>query len=98
MAVRRNGHHRSRSHEPDLAKSAGQVVESIKDLGQDARSMAEQSVSQARDAAAGYWEEGRSQATRWEQSLEDMIREKPIQSLAMAVGAGFVLGFFFRGR
>jgi ElaB/YqjD/DUF883 family membrane-anchored ribosome-binding protein len=74
------------------------VVESIKELGGDARSLAEEQVAQARDTAAQYWEDGRQRAADWEASLEDMIRNEPVKSLAIAVGAGFVLGFLFRGR
>jgi ElaB/YqjD/DUF883 family membrane-anchored ribosome-binding protein len=96
--ARRNGNHRNRVQESGLADSAAHAVESVKDLGSEARSIAEQQLAQARDAAVGYWEEGRDQAMRWEESLEEMIREQPVKSLAIAVGAGFVLGFLFRGR
>ena len=98
MAVRRNGHARTRSQQPDLAESAGHVVDSLKDLGGEAQALAEKQLSQARDTAAEYWEDGRRRAADWEESLEEMIREQPVKSLAIAVGAGFVLGFLFRGR
>nr|AXL05497.1 DUF883 domain-containing protein [uncultured bacterium] len=98
MAVRRNGHARSRAHQPDLTKSAGHVVDSLKELGGEARTLAGKQVADVRDTAAEYWQDGRRQAADWQASLEEMIRDKPIQSLAMAVGAGFALGFLFRGR
>jgi ElaB/YqjD/DUF883 family membrane-anchored ribosome-binding protein len=98
MAIRRNGHARTRAQHPDLKRSADQVVESVKELGDEARSLAEKQISQVRDSAAEYWEDGRRQAGEWEESFEEMIREKPIQSLAIALGAGFLVGFLFRGR
>ena len=97
MAVRRNGHARTRAQQPDLTKSAGQVVDSLKDLGGEAQALAGKQLSQARDTAAEFWEDGRRRAANWEEALEDMIREKPVKSLAIAVGAGLVLGFLFRG-
>jgi ElaB/YqjD/DUF883 family membrane-anchored ribosome-binding protein len=98
MAVRRNGHARSRAPHPDLTKSAGHVVESIKELGGDARTLAGEQVSHARDTAADYWEDGRKRVVSWEESLEEMIREQPVKSMLIAAGAGLVLGFMFRRR
>jgi ElaB/YqjD/DUF883 family membrane-anchored ribosome-binding protein len=98
MAVRRNGHARTRAHQPDLTKSAENVVESLKELGDEARALAGKQVADVRDTAVGYWEDGRERAADWQALLEEMIREKPVKSLAIAVGAGFALGFLFRGR
>jgi ElaB/YqjD/DUF883 family membrane-anchored ribosome-binding protein len=95
MAARRNGHARSRTR-PDLKESAGHVAESLKEVGDEVRTLAGKQVSQVRDTAAAYWEDGRRRATDWEESLEDMVREQPLKSVLMAVGAGFVLGFLFR--
>ena len=40
MAVRRNGHARTRAHQPDLTESAGHVVDSLKELGGEAQALA----------------------------------------------------------
>jgi len=98
MTVRRNGHARTRAHQPDLTKSAGHVVESIKELGGEARSLVGEQVSHARETATDILEDGRRRAVNWEQSLEQMIREQPVKSVLIAAGTGLVLGFMLRRR
>jgi ElaB/YqjD/DUF883 family membrane-anchored ribosome-binding protein len=44
---------------------------------------------------AGYYEQGRDRAVELEHSLENRIREKPISSLAIAAGFGFLIGMLW---
>ena len=45
-----------------------------------------------REQAADYYEHGRRRASEMEQSLEQYVQEKPIQSLLIAAGVGMLLG------
>jgi ElaB/YqjD/DUF883 family membrane-anchored ribosome-binding protein len=44
---------------------------------------------------SGYYEQGRDRAIELEHSLENRIREKPISSLAIAAGLGFLIGMLW---
>ena len=51
---------------------------------------------QLRDQATDYYEQGRQRATEMEQSLEQYVHEKPIQSLLIAAGVGMLLGVLWK--
>ena len=48
------------------------------------------------EAASQAYEQGRQQLTGWEQSLEENIRAKPLQSIVLATGIGLLLGLLWR--
>jgi ElaB/YqjD/DUF883 family membrane-anchored ribosome-binding protein len=52
----------------------------------------------ARDMAAEKYKKSRDAAMRWEHNIESHIAEKPLQSLLIAAGAGFLLGMLWRRR
>ncbi len=54
-------------------------------LADDAR----QALHEARDAAM-------DSAARWEESLEERIRQQPLKSVLIAAGVGIVLGVLLR--
>jgi hypothetical protein len=70
-------------------------------MGASALQVAHRSVGQLRDRAAEYAEEGRDQVHSAERALRRFVREQPLKSaligasLAVAVGAGVLLGRFF---
>ncbi len=80
----------------DLKQSAQQVGQNLRDLGGQARDAATQQYDQLRDQATEYYEQGRERAREMEQSLEQYVQEKPIQSLAIAAGVGLVLGILWK--
>lgn len=90
-----------------LRDTAAQVKESVKNLGNQARDAAthgyEQVRQQAGDAyehgkqkAGEAYEHGKEKARQYEQTLEQYVQEKPIQSLLIAAGVGVVLGILWK--
>jgi len=66
------------------------------ETGKEMRAQAQELIAQGREVVAEYYEEGRNQAIAWQQQLENQVREKPLQSLLMAVGVGLLLGMLRR--
>jgi len=64
--------------------------------GKEIRDQAQELMTQGKEVAAEYYEEGRNQVIAWQQQLEDQVREKPLQSLLMAAGVGLLLGLLRR--
>ena len=90
-----------------LSKKAAEARESLQEVGQAAREAAQEKMQQVRDVAqervgelrdrAGeYYEMGRDRAYDLEQSLEQRIRERPLNSVLMAAGIGILLGILWR--
>jgi len=51
-----------------------------------------------RDTARDSYEYSRDKLQDWEAGLEDHVRSRPVLTLAVAVGVGFVVGFLVRGK
>ncbi len=66
------------------------------ETGKEMRAQAQELIAQGKEVVAEYYEEGRNQAIAWQQQLENQVREKPLQSLLMAVGVGLLLGMLRR--
>jgi ElaB/YqjD/DUF883 family membrane-anchored ribosome-binding protein len=80
----------------DLKETAAQVGENLRNLGGQVREQATQQYEQLRDQASDYYEQGRQRAMEVEQSLEQYVHEKPIQSLLIAAGVGMLLGILWK--
>jgi ElaB/YqjD/DUF883 family membrane-anchored ribosome-binding protein len=48
------------------------------------------------ETASQYYAQGRQQLEGWEQSLEEHIRAKPLQSVVLATGIGLLLGWLWK--
>ena len=90
-----------------IKETAGQVGQQLRDMGTQAKSVAQEQMGQireqatqyydqSRDMAQQYYEEGRQRAMEWEQGLEDYVRQQPVKAVLMAAGVGLVLGFLWR--
>jgi ElaB/YqjD/DUF883 family membrane-anchored ribosome-binding protein len=55
-----------------------------------------ETARQVGETASQYYEQGRQQLAGLEQSLEDNIRAKPLQSVLLATGIGLLLGLLWR--
>jgi ElaB/YqjD/DUF883 family membrane-anchored ribosome-binding protein len=82
----------------DLKSSATQAAQSVRQMGEQVRDAASEKFEQLRGQANDYYEQGRQRAREWEQSLEEYVQEKPIQSLLIAAGVGAVLGWIWKSR
>jgi ElaB/YqjD/DUF883 family membrane-anchored ribosome-binding protein len=68
----------------------------IREKAQDMATSVEKLGSQASEVATQYYQQGREQVEEWEKFLKAQLREKPLQSLAIAGGVGLVLGLLLR--
>lgn len=75
-----------------VSETAGQVRERAAAMFETGKEKAQQYLQQGRESASEYLHEGADKAKEFEQQVEQYIRQKPIQSVLMAVGVGVVLG------
>ena len=90
-------------------RSGGDIRENLQDVGSKAREVAQQAAGQVRDVAQErlgqlrntaeeYYQMGRDRASDLERTLEERIREKPLNSVLMAAGLGVLLGIIWTRR
>jgi ElaB/YqjD/DUF883 family membrane-anchored ribosome-binding protein len=79
-----------------LKETAQQVQQNLRELGSQARTAATQQYEHLRQQANDYYAQGRERATEMEQTLEQYVQEKPLQSLLIAAGVGMLLGVLWR--
>lgn len=60
------------------------------------REKASEYLEAGREKASEYYEISKAKAQEWEHTVEEYIREKPLQSVLIAAGVGAVLGFLLR--
>jgi ElaB/YqjD/DUF883 family membrane-anchored ribosome-binding protein len=72
--------------------NAHKVQATRKDVTRKAQELGEQ----GKELASEYYQQGRDQALIWQKQLQQHIREKPLQSLAVAGGIGLLLGLLWR--
>ncbi len=87
----------------DLKQTAQQVKDAVVEKVGEVRDRASHALEAGRDKAQAYYEQGKDAASdymhqgvdkakQFEHSVEQYIREKPIQSVLIAAGIGVVLG------
>lgn len=81
-----------RSATGELREKASDIKHDIQELGVAAKQMAQESLSQVRDAASDCMEQGRARAHDLSRSIENQIREQPLRSVLIAGGIGLLLG------
>ncbi len=86
----------SGSGQSNLGETAAEVKENLRDIGTQVRDQATQQYEQMKEQAGQYYEEGRRRAMEMEQTLEQYVQEKPIQSLLIAAGVGMLLGMIWK--
>ena len=72
---------------------AAHMADTVRDIGMKAGKAARDSLDQVRQAAGSYMETGREKAMELEHTVEDQIKSRPLQSLLIAAGVGFAIGF-----
>jgi ElaB/YqjD/DUF883 family membrane-anchored ribosome-binding protein len=78
-----------------LREKTSDVKSSLQEMGSSAKQMAQEKFEDVRDSMVGYYEQGRDKAIELEHSLENRIRERPISSLLVATGVGFLVGMLW---
>ena len=81
----------NRSPAEELREKATQVQKDIRDLGAAAKDVAAEKVDH-------WYKEGREKVVQFEQTLENRIREHPLQSVMIAAGVGFLAGYLVSRR
>lgn len=76
----------------ELREQASRVRDDIVELTRLARSAAREEFERLRDNAADNLGRGRRKANRLQEDLDRKVSERPLTSLAIAVGAGVILG------
>jgi ElaB/YqjD/DUF883 family membrane-anchored ribosome-binding protein len=81
----------------DRAQEAGaQVRDRAQEAGAQVRDKAQEMVRQGEEIASDYYQQGRQQMEAVENTLEDGIRAKPLQSVLIAAGIGMLLGLVLK--
>jgi ElaB/YqjD/DUF883 family membrane-anchored ribosome-binding protein len=75
-----------------MREKSTDVKQSLQEMGSAAKQIAQQQYEGVRDTVVDYYDQGREKAMEFEQSLEKRIRERPISSVLVATGIGFLLG------
>jgi ElaB/YqjD/DUF883 family membrane-anchored ribosome-binding protein len=83
------------STRPD-GRNTAERYDHMQETAQEMRDKAQELMTQGKEVAAEYYEEGRNQVLAWQQQLETQVREKPLQSLLIAAGVGLLFGLLRR--
>jgi ElaB/YqjD/DUF883 family membrane-anchored ribosome-binding protein len=81
-----------------VQERASNIAHNVQQMGADAATAVKEQVQQVRDTAVGYYEDGRDRAVQLEKRLEKRVKQHPMNSVLIAIGAGFLLGMLFRRR
>src|SRR5579872_6789322 len=77
-----------------VADATDDVLESLHGVRTHATAQARENLENLRDTAAGYVNDGRSQAEEAKALVEQKIRSQPVTSVLLAAGVGFLIGAF----
>ncbi len=80
----------------DIAALAKAVAAAGTTKAEDLKSKARRASNEAMDASAQMLDAARAQAVSIERDLERQIRTKPLQSVAIAAGVGFLFALLSR--
>ena len=68
----------------------------MQETGKEMRDKAQELMTQGKEVAAEYYEEGRNQVLAWQQHLENQVREKPLQAVFIAASIGLLYALLRR--
>jgi ElaB/YqjD/DUF883 family membrane-anchored ribosome-binding protein len=81
-----------------LREQTTKVKEDVRELGRLGREVSQEKFEQCCESTGGFVDKGRDKVQVVEDKVVTYVREKPVKSLAMAIGAGALLGFLLRRR
>ena len=67
-----------------------------RDKAQEGSAQVSETAQQVSETASAAYEQGREQIAHVGQSLEEHIRDKPVQFVLMAAGLGMILAFLWK--
>ena len=81
-----------------LGKQAKHVKKDLREVRGTVRDAAQETVGEFGEAAAEYFEQGRDKVHGVACACEQFVRERPLSSVLMAAGVGWLLGRFWKRR
>jgi len=78
-----------------MREKADDLKSNLQEMGSAAKHMAQEQFAGVRDTMSTYYEQGRERAMELEHSLENRVRERPISSILVATGLGFLIGMLW---
>ena len=75
---------------------AEEIRRAAEKKAEELKAAAENRAREFRGVAETAWTDARSRAKYWQSEGEAYVRENPTRAILMALGAGFLLGLFFR--
>lgn len=81
-----------------IGKNAKEVTEDIEEMGETVRDAAQEKLDQAADKAVEYYEQGRDKVHGVACRCERFLHERPLASVLIAAGIGWLLGRFWKRR
>jgi ElaB/YqjD/DUF883 family membrane-anchored ribosome-binding protein len=79
-----------------LGKQAREVTEDVKKMGETVRDAAQEKLDQVGEKAVECCAEGREQVHGAACACEQFLRQRPLMSVALAAGVGWLFGRFWR--
>jgi ElaB/YqjD/DUF883 family membrane-anchored ribosome-binding protein len=92
-----NGIHMSTTSDR-LGKQAMEVKKDLQEMNETVRDAAQEKLGQVGEKASAYYEQGRDKAHGIACACEQFLRERPLASVLMAAGAGWLVGRFWKRR
>ena len=79
-----------------LGKQAKDVTEDIRKMGRTVRGAAQEQLDQVGEKASEYYEQGRDKVHDVMCACMEKLRERPLMSVLIAIGIGWLLGRFWK--
>jgi ElaB/YqjD/DUF883 family membrane-anchored ribosome-binding protein len=81
-----------------LGKQAKELTEDLQAMGETVRDAAQEKLGQAGERASEYGEQGRDKVHGAACACEQFVRQRPLTSVLLAAGVGWLFGRFWKGR
>lgn len=81
-----------------LGEQAKEVTEDVRKMGETVRDAAQEKLEQAGDMAVECCRQGREKVHGVACACEQFVQQRPLRSVLVAVGIGWVLGRFWKRR
>ncbi|MGA2258591.1 MAG: hypothetical protein ABSG53_28330 [Thermoguttaceae bacterium] len=79
-----------------LGEQAKEVTEDLQNMGETVRDAAREKLGQVGEKASEYCEQGQEKVHGVACQCEQFLRQKPLTSVLIAVGIGWLLGRFWK--
>jgi ElaB/YqjD/DUF883 family membrane-anchored ribosome-binding protein len=81
-----------------LKKQAKNVTEGFEEMGETVRDAVQEKLGQVRENASEYYEQERDKVHGVACACEQYLRERPLRSVLVAAGIGWLIGRFWMRR